>query len=204
MAPRDRRAILMGLAILVPSFLWVLGVRPYRAALAEVRERTRVEQELLRRELELLDASDSIPAAIAQEARGAEEVRSRLVSGLSTVLAEAELTDFLEGAAYDSRVLLEEIRSGELARGEELPEGLDLIRLHLRGESDMEGVLSFLDRIESSSLLLRVRGLALEPEMARAESNGRDDNTPRPSLPTGVVEFQLVLDGFASLTERES
>ena len=114
----------------------------------------------------------------------------------SAVLAEGELTEFLETSAYRSRVLLEEIRSGELARGEESPPGLSVIRLHLRGESDLQGMLTFLGEIESSHLLLRVRGLALEPEVARPESDDEDQG-PREAIPTGVVTFQLILDGFA-------
>jgi len=202
MASRDRRAILGGLAILLPAFLWVVGVRPYRAALAEVQERVEAERELLSRELALLESSGALLEAIDQAAEEAEWVQTRLVHGPGTILAEAELTDILEAAAFQSRVLLEEIRSGELARGEEAPPGLELIRLHLSGESNLEGVLRFLDRIERSDLLLRIRGLALEPVMARAESNGGEDE-PRLSLPTGVVEFQLILDGFSSLTEQE-
>jgi hypothetical protein len=203
MAPRDRRAILLGLAILVPSFVWVLGVRPYRAALANVRESVEVERDRLRRELDLLASSTALPSAMEEVVQEAARVQAQLVGGGSVILAEAALTDFLEAEALQCRVLLEEIRSGGLERGEEPPADLELIRLHLRGESDLEGVLNFLDRMERSQLLLRVRGLALEPEMARAESNGRDDESPRPSLPTGVVRFQLILDGFASLTEHE-
>jgi len=201
MVTRDRRAILLGLAILVPASLWVLGVRPYRAALDQLRERTEAEGELLNRELALLESSVALPRAIDLAAEEAQWVRTRLVQGPGTILAEAELTEILEAAAVQSSVLLEEIRSGELARGEESPPGLELIRLHLSGESDLEGVLQFLDRIERSDLLLRIRGLALEPVMARAETNGRGEE-PQPSLPTGVVEFQLILDGFSSLTEQ--
>ena len=78
-------------------------------------------------------------------------------------------------------------------------------RLFLKLDMPLERdtVLNFLDRIERSGLLLRIRGLALEPELARAEANGREENAPALSLPTGVVGFQLIVDGFASLTEQE-
>jgi hypothetical protein len=196
LAPRDRRAILLGLAVMVVAAAYVLGVRPYREALGGVRDRVQAERELLTRELALLESASEIPEAIRRAEEAADRAESRMLQAPSTVLAEGELTGFLESSAYRSRVLLEEIRSGELARGEEPPPGLSLIRLHLRGESDLQGLLTFLGEIEGSRLLLRVRGLALEPEVARPES---DEETPGPreALPTGVVTFQLILDGFA-------
>ena len=200
LSPRDRRAILIGLAILVPAAVYVLGVKPYQAALGEVRDRVSAERELLARELALLESSDSLPAAIQRASAEAERFEDRLVRAASGELAEGELTDFLEGSALRSRVLLEEIRSGELGRGEEAPAGLEVVRLHLRGESDLEGVLTFLDEIETSRLLLRVRGLALEPQVARSESE-EDEEASRAPVPTGVIEFQLIVDGFARLDE---
>ncbi len=203
MAPRDRRAILIGLSILLPAVVYMLGVRPYRAALGEVRDRVAAERELLGRELALLVTSPTVPGQLAQAEARAAVYEDRMVQAASGVLAEREVTDFLEESASRSRVLLEEIRGGELGRGEEPPPGLSVVRLHLRGESDLEGVMVFLAEIEKSRLLLRIRGLALEPQVARPESNN-DENTNRTPVPTGVVEFQLIVDGFARLEERGS
>jgi hypothetical protein len=196
LAPRDRRAILLGVAVLAPALVYVLGVRPYREALAGVRDRVQAERELLARELALLESASDLPGAILRAEEAAGRAEARMLQAPSAVLAEGELTDLLEGSAFRSRVLLEEIRTGELARGEEPPPGLSVIRLHLRGESDLQGVLTFLGEIERSHILLRVRGLALEPQVARPES---DDETQgsREAEPTGVVTFQLILDGFA-------
>jgi len=196
LAPRDRRAILLGLALMVPALIYVFGVRPYRAALADVLDRVTAERQLLERELALLQSASTIPEAIRRAELEAARVENRMLQARGKVLAEAELTDFLEGSASRSRVLLEEVRSGELARGEAPPPGLEVIRLELRGESDLQGVLYLLDEIEKSQLLLRVRGLALEPELARPETDG-DENGAREAVPTGVVTFQIVVDGFA-------
>ncbi|MGW8268401.1 MAG: hypothetical protein ACWGSQ_18685 [Longimicrobiales bacterium] len=196
LSPRDRRAVLLGLVAIVPAMAYVLGVRPYRQALAEVHDRAAAEQELLDREMALLGSATSLPEAIRRAEEAAVQAERRMLQAPSTVLAEGELTDFLERSAVRNRVLLEEIRGGELPRGEEPPPGLGIIRLHLRGESDLQGVLSFLNEIETSQLLLRVRGLALEPEVARPEASGEGES-PREAVPTGVVTFQLILDGFA-------
>ena len=201
--PRDRRAILMGLGILIPAAGYVLAWKPYRASLEDVRDRVIAEQELLNRELEVMETSGSLPQKIQQARAEADGHEEKLVRAASGVLAEAELTDFLESSAFRSRVLLEEIRGGEFGRGEEPPPGLSVVRLHLRGESDLEGVLTFLDEIEKSHLLVRIRGLALEPEVARPVSDD-DGGGSRTAVPTGVVEFQLIVDGFARLEEHGS
>jgi hypothetical protein len=201
--PRDRRAILIGLGILIPAAGYVLAWKPYRASLDDVRDRVVAEQELLYRELEVMETSGSLSQEIQQARAEADGHEEKLVRAASGVLAEAELTDFLESSASRSRVLLEEIRGGELGRGEEPPPGLSVVRLHLRGESDLEGVLTFLNEIEKSHLLVRIRGLALEPEMARPESEN-DEGGNRTAIPTGVVEFQLIVDGFARLEEYGS
>jgi hypothetical protein len=203
LTPRDRRAVLLGLGILLPAAAYVFGVKPYREALADVRDRVAAEQELLVRELALLESAPTLPGEIQKARSEAELHEGRLVQAVSGVLAEAELTEMLEESAFRSRVLLEEIRGGELGRGEEPPPGLSVVRLHLRGESDLEGVLTFLDQLEKSRLFLRIRGLALEPEVARPESDG-DESDRLPAMPTGVVGFQLIVDGFARVEEYGS
>ena len=47
---KDLRAVLLGLAILVPSLGWIWGVRPLRAALAETNDRIVTERDALSRE----------------------------------------------------------------------------------------------------------------------------------------------------------
>jgi hypothetical protein len=203
LTPRDRRAILVGLAVLVPVAAYVFGVKPFRAALGDVRDRVEAEQNLLSRELSLVQAAPSLPGEIQRAEADAAVFEAQLVQAESGELAESHLTGFLESSASRSRVLLEEIRSGELGRGEEPPPGLVVVRLHLRGESDLEGVLTFLDEIEKSPFLLRIGGLALEPEMARPESNADEEGRSR-AAPTGVVDFQLIVDGFAQIEEQSS
>ncbi len=203
LAPRDRRAILLGSLVLVPALLYVMAVRPYRAALTDLGERVEIERELLSRERDLLAAAAALPTEIQAAKIRAEGYEAGLLQAPTDVLAEAELTDFLESTAVRNRVLLEEIRGGGLARGEDPPPGLSVIRLHLKGESDLEGILTFLDEIEKASLLLRVRGLALEPQMARAGSNNQE-NPAQGLAPTGVVDLQIIVDGFSRISGHES
>lgn len=188
---RDRRAVRIGLMIIVPSAIVVLGVRPYRAALGEAQERITIERDALARETELLGDADMLPSRIREMEREAEAVDLRLLDAASLVLAEAELTDLLESRAVASRVLLREIESVAPPRGEAPPPGAETLRLRIEGESDMEGVLTFLDGLESAMVFIRVRGLAIDPVVSRPQ--GDQQRAPEP---TGVVEFQLIIESY--------
>ena len=61
---RDRRALTLGLAVLLPFFLWMFALRPYRDALADARDRLASERALLQREEALVAAAPTLPAAL--------------------------------------------------------------------------------------------------------------------------------------------
>ncbi len=193
LAPSDRRAILLGLAVIVPALVIVFGVRPFYGALTDAQERLIAEREVLGRELQLLESAAVLPKDIKDALQKTAAVDLRLLEAASGILAEAQLTDLLESAAVLSRVLLREIESVAPARGEEPPPGAETLRLSVRGESDLEGVLTFLDALESGLLFVRVRGFALEPVLARSESDEGPQGEP---IPTGVVEFQLIIESY--------
>jgi hypothetical protein len=204
---RDRRALVLGLLILVPAALWLFAVQPYRAALAGVTERIAAERALLEREEALLDAAPTLPARLDEAARAAERAQTGLVRAANAPLAEAELTEYLEEMAALSRVLLQEIRGDAPdARAEPEPLNLQKIRLSVQGESDLEGVMTFLHRVENSPLLLRTVALSIEPVMERPPQRRRDDDDqpPPPQRPTGVMRFALVVEGFGASFTPES
>ncbi len=193
LAPGDRRAVLLGLGVMVSAVVIIFGVRPSYRALTDARERLAVERGVLARELQLLESAAVLPKHIEEALRKTAAVDLRLLEAPSRILAEGQLTDLLESSAVLSRVLLREIESIAPARGEEPPPGTETLRLSVSGESDLEGVLTFLDALESGLLLIRVTGLALEPVLARPETNGDSQNEP---IPTGVVEFQLIIESY--------
>lgn len=189
LSPRDRRAVLLGALVLVPALLWVAAVQPYRAALADVRERTATERALLQRELALIDAGATPAIVMEMEAR-AQRAALRLVSAPNAPLAEAEVTGFLQELARLSRVLLQELRGVEDRRGRaEESAPLRPIRLAVRGESDLEGVMTFLQRIESSPLLMRVTELSVEPHREGRDGTRRAD---------GAVTFSMQIEAYAA------
>jgi len=194
---RDRSALMIGALLVGPALAWVAGVRPYRAALSETKDLVAAERGLLVRERALIESAPTLLHQLDKARTKAERAERRLVTAANPALAEAELTDYLEATAASSRVLLEEIRSVQPERGQEPPAGLEPLRLAVRGESDLEGVLTFLEAVETSPLLLRIEGLSVEPVMERPERRGDDDDAPPPpARPTGVVDFTIVLQAF--------
>lgn len=212
LSPRDRRALGLGLAILLPVLLWLFVLRPYRDALVEARARLAQERSLLEREEGLVAAAPTLPAALEAATERARRAEMRLVRAANAPLAEEEVTRYLEGIAGLSRVLLQEMRGVEPERGAVAPEGTTVVRLALRGESDLEGVLTFLHRVEESPLLLRVSELSIEPVVPRRPATntrrrGDDDESQAPATPQqiteGLMQFALIVEAYApSETER--
>ncbi|MEX1183302.1 MAG: hypothetical protein WEF86_08690 [Gemmatimonadota bacterium] len=185
---RDRRAVLLGLCVLLPALLYVGAIRPYRGMLQELRDRTSVEGALLQREQALLADAGVIGGSAGMLHVRADDASRRLVHAANVPLAEAELTALLETLASLSRVLLQEMRGVQPPRAgtDGTSAVLQPLRLALRGESDLEGVLTFVQRIESGPLLLRIVELSMEPA-------GEDR--------AGVVQFGLVVEAFAPAEE---
>ena len=50
LAGRDRRALLLGLCVLVPALLWVAVLRPWWGGLASIQEAVAAESSILERE----------------------------------------------------------------------------------------------------------------------------------------------------------
>lgn len=193
LAPRDRRALRLGLALVGPMAVWVLGVRPYRAALTEVRDRLAAEHSLLARERALLASGRTLEDAVRRAGERLSVAGERLLRSDDPTLAEAELTRRLEGAAAMSRVLLEEVRSVATGGGVDPAAALTPVRLSLRGESDLEGLLAFLWELERGPPLVRVVELSAEPVAA---GGGAPEAAPGPVPSTGVVTFTLVLESY--------
>lgn len=196
---RDRRAIRLGLLVLAPALLWVGVVRPYRQAWTDTQDRLEAERALLVREQALIRDAAELPVEAREAGMKADRARRRMVEAASATLAEDELTNELEALAVDSRVLLEEMRSIE-PTASELPESIQSIRLAIRGQSDLNGVSTFLRRMEEHWLLIRVEELSIQPEYRQPERNqrGRNDEPAGPAQPTGVMEFALIVEAYAA------
>ena len=50
MSPKDRRAIILGAVVVLPALIFIWGVRPYRAAMTEMRDELETARLALSRE----------------------------------------------------------------------------------------------------------------------------------------------------------
>ncbi|MCC7195293.1 MAG: hypothetical protein IT356_07050 [Gemmatimonadaceae bacterium] len=211
MKQRDRRALVLGLAILVPSLGWVYAGRPMLAALASLNERIGSEQEALGRERAAVAEATRNPGrkAIADSAVAA--VGSRVFSGANDVAAGATLATYVGDVARRSHVWLASAttrsstspagsapnapvapgaaaggRGGQGAGAAGNSDGVRPLRVDLRGESDYQGVLEFLNALERGEKLVVVERL----DIARTLRAG-DDDSETLSITATVVGYAL-------------
>jgi hypothetical protein len=175
----------------------VAAARPYLRSLETWTERLEIEQGLLVRERSLLAEAPTIPPRIRAVSRTLEELDERFVAAPNQALAEAEVSGLMEQLARESRVLLQEARSVSVpARdSEEAPGELLPIRLSLRGESDFEGLLNFLNRLEQDPLLLRIVGMSVDRVEGATAAGGA--NTAPAEVQPGTVTFVMIVEAYA-------
>jgi type II secretory pathway component PulM len=155
---RDRRALALGALVLVPALGFALVVKPYLHARAMVEDRVRVQKELLRRELALVAAAHDLPARLEGATRAFASARSHLLSGRDPLGATAGLVSLVGDEARRRGVLLEAIESDA---SEPLGDGLVAVQIEVRGRGDLEGLLRWLNALETGPRLLRVERLAV-------------------------------------------
>lgn len=185
LAPRERRTVIVGLLIVLPSLLWVYGVRPYRASLDEARAEIAAERDLLARELALLEDAERYPAAYRTADSALARAAPRLFDETDDVLATARLTSYVAGQALGSRVLLQEAEAQATQRTRD---GIRRLQIEIRAESDTEGVLRFLNALERGSKLIVVDRVSLTRE-ERSQMKGKP--------PVGVLVLTATVSGFA-------
>jgi hypothetical protein len=193
LSTRDRRALLLGVVVLGPALAWALVVRPYRSTLQNLQDRLASESALLEREKAVLAEAGTYPARLEAARTALSQWDARFVRSANPALAEAETTAVLEEVARENRVLLQEVRTMPLPPGSSAPEGLVPIRLSVRGESDFEGVLRFLNGMEQHPLLLRVAGLSVEPVPPSTAGGGRGGG---PATQPGAMTFVVIVEAF--------
>ena len=169
LSPRDRRALVLGAAVLAPALLFVYAVKPFTGRLAAAREELRAERALLGRERELVAAADTMALDAQRIETARRAALDRLLPGSDALLAQGELATRLRAAARDAGVLIREVTGEGVER---LPGGIVAVDVGLRGEGDFEGALSLLRKLESSRTLFHVRRLGMEAiRVARADGD---------------------------------
>jgi type II secretory pathway component PulM len=165
LSARDRRALALGALGAVVMLVWSLGVAPWLEAVAHTRERLESARDLLAREQQLLAEARGYPALWELGAARLLEVAPTLFAAGNDGAAGAALAGYLQTLAKQERVFVLQV---EPLPTEDAGGGLTALTVRLRAESDLEGVLRFLDVVEAGPRLVRVRQLQIERPTSRS------------------------------------
>jgi type II secretory pathway component PulM len=168
MNSRDRRALVVGLAILGPALAYIWGVKPLLASFNHTRDQIFEQRQLLAQEKAAVAAAKRNPDLQRVADSAMHVMASRLFEGRDDVMASAELVSHINDVAQTSDVLLQSAAT----RPTDLVNGIRALRVEIRGESDLRGVLTFLNSVESGEKLLRVDRIDISRSMAATEVEG--------------------------------
>ncbi|MDQ8165158.1 MAG: GspMb/PilO family protein [Gemmatimonadota bacterium] len=206
MGSRDKRAVLLGLAILVPALAFIWGVKPLKQALAETNDRILTERDALSREQAAVAEVARDPARKAFADSALVAVKSRVFTGANDVAAGASLVSYLGDVAKRTHVWLASattrpnvtagsagVAGAASAAGAAavrvatpLPEGVRALRVELRAETDFQGILDFLDALERGERLVTIERL----DIAKTLRAGDEDRETL-SVTATVIGYSL-------------
>jgi hypothetical protein len=187
MTSRDRRAIVLGAAILLPSLFFVWGVKPYVAALTDARQQLSVERETVARERAAIAAAHRNPQLRQKADSAMRAMTPRLFEGRDDVMASAELASYLGDVARSNRVWLQDAATRPAVQS---PGGVRSLRVEMRAESDLRGVLAMLHALETGKKLVRIERL----DISRVTKAVSEDGTETLSVSATVVGFAIAAD----------
>lgn len=156
LSAKDRRAILVGIGVLLPFAIVLWGVRPYRNAMAEARDRLATERDALARERGAVLTAQRNPALQRMTDSVLHAMQPRLFEGTDDVIASSELAAYVGDLARSHHVWVQD--AATRAATSTTP-GVRTLHIEIRGESDLAGMLSFLDSLERGDKLVRVERL---------------------------------------------
>jgi hypothetical protein len=169
MSAADRRALFIGAVIVVPSLLFVFGVKPWSAALSDVRAQLSVERDAYSRERAAVSAAQRNPQMQHVADSAMQATAPRLFAGRDDVMASAEVATYLGETARANHVWLQEAATRPATA---LDGGVRALHVELRGESDLRGILGFLKTLESGGKLIHVQRLDISVQAGRSDEPG--------------------------------
>ena len=171
MSASDRRALLLGAAIVVPSLFFVFGVKPYRSALADVQQQLGMERDAFARERAAVSAARLNPQMQHVADSAMQAMAPRLFAGRDDVMASAEVATYLGGVARSSHVWLQDASTRPATA---LDGGVRALHVEIRGESDLRGILEFIKSLEGGGKFIRVQRLDISAQPGRADQQGTE------------------------------
>jgi len=171
MSASDRRALMLGALVIVPSLFFVFGVKPYLAALSDVRQQLAVEREAYAREAAAVSAAELNPRMQHVADSTMQAMAPRLFGGPDDVMASAEVATWLGGVARASHVWLQDASTRPATA---LDGGVRALHVEIRGESDLRGILGFVSSLEHGDKFISVQRLDISTQPGRADQPGTE------------------------------
>ena len=179
LAPRDRRAVLVGAWVLLPVLIATLVLRPWAIAASEGRSSTTRERELLLRERALLAEAAGDSARLRLASLALADDAPRLFAGAEAVTASAELARYVTTQAVVSglavrqaetqTVLEDAARADPAARADS---SANVLRVAIRASGDAREVVRFLRLMEDGPRLVRVERIGISRGLAGTSEAG--------------------------------
>ena len=178
---RDRRALLLGVALIAGALLLLRGVPAALRAVVGLKERTAAQVETLARVEDVVLRGPAVRDSMAQTFRAIVALAPDLVNGESPVDAQASLSALLSLAANRHAM--------KVVRVDPLPDSaagaFHRVSLHAEFEGDVSGVTGLLGALESGEPILTVSALRIESP----------DPTPHPRM-SEVLHLSVDVGGY--------
>ena len=186
---RDRRALTVGAAAAVLGFNF--AVKPAFAAYKGLRSAIDEERALLVRELEVLEAVPTLAEGMEVGGERLLSAVTRMFAGDTDGMASAFLAEYVQDAARASRVLISRL---DPAGTESVGPGLESLSASVHGESDLEGLLTLLYRLEGGEKLVQVSDLHIRAARTNAVVPADME----------VISFELKVTGFQLISFEQA
>ena len=155
MTSRDRKALVLGLAVLAPVLLWRLAISPYAAEHTRLRAELGAESDLLLRELALVEEARADAEIMAELAALLERHGPRLLDGTNGTL---ELSEYVQRLAGDLPIHFQSIEPRSLDGAQSV---LEPFSVAVAAESDLEGFLTLIRYLETGPKLVLLDSLSV-------------------------------------------
>lgn len=159
LSTRDWRILRVFGLFILPAFALAYGARPLMTEWREARERRSEQEELLSSERAAVARATLLDEPLVA-ARSALALEERTVTRASThQTAYSAIAEHVRTLARRDQVMVQQL--AELP-ADSLQDGLRIVRINLRGESDLAGIARFLRAVAVDPRRIRVSRLFVE------------------------------------------
>jgi hypothetical protein len=163
--PRERRTIMIALAVLATAVLVVYGILPYARRWTAREDLIAMRAEQVAR-LRWLAANESSlqKASAARLAQNTGIARPRLLSGRSAALAASALQTVVQDYADESGITVRELNVA--GAPDSVSAGVESIPATVSAIGDIWSVTDFVSRLQHGSTLIDIREIGVSPNAA--------------------------------------